>query len=190
MSVVNRTTNGVVTIGDVKTTKKVYRLWKNGAAGKEYFLVENRQRKLYDQKLPGEGLLVYHVDESLDSNEDENHPFIKLLEADAKAPARRRESRRRGRSLPGEREERLADGRVQSELEIVRRQRHVCDDHQYWPERGQHEGPNRRQRTCHQARQRRRETKKAKKAQESERRQPRPRGPAGARLEPRHTRIE
>jgi immune inhibitor A len=84
VSVVNRTTNGVVTIGDVKTTKKVYRLWKDGAAGKEYFLVENRQRKLYDQKLPGDGLLVYHVDEAVDSNEDEDHPFIKLLEADAK----------------------------------------------------------------------------------------------------------
>jgi immune inhibitor A len=62
----------------------VYRLWKDGAAGKEYFLVENRQRKLYDQKLPGDGLLVYHIDEAIDSNENENHPFIKLLEADAK----------------------------------------------------------------------------------------------------------
>ena len=60
----------------------MYRLWKNGAAGKEYFLVENRQRTCYDRKLPGEGLLVYHVDEAIDGNEDENHPFIKLLEAD------------------------------------------------------------------------------------------------------------
>ena len=51
---------------------------------REYFLVENRQRKLYDQKLPGDGLLVYHVDEAIDSNENENHPFIKLLEADAR----------------------------------------------------------------------------------------------------------
>ena len=84
VSVVNPKTNGVVTIGDVKTTNKVYRLWKDGAAGKEYFLVENRQRKLYDQKLPGDGLLVYHVDEAIDSNENEDHPFIKLLEADAR----------------------------------------------------------------------------------------------------------
>ena len=82
VSVVNRTTNGVVTIKDVKSDRKVYRLWKNGAAGREYFLLENRQRILYDRKLPGDGLLVYHVDESIDSNADENHPFIKLLEAD------------------------------------------------------------------------------------------------------------
>ena len=131
VSVVNRTTNGIVTIGDVKTTKKVYRLWKDGAAGKEYFLVENRQRKLYDQKLPGDGLLVYHIDESLDSNENEDHPFVKLLEADAKGHLHDGANRGdAGRSLSGELEERRADGRVQSELEIVRRQRDVCDDHQ------------------------------------------------------------
>ena len=84
VAVVKPASNGVVTIGDVKTTKKVYKLWKNGAAGKEYFLVENRQQKDYDEKLPGNGLLVYHVDEALDGNEDENHPFIKLLEADGR----------------------------------------------------------------------------------------------------------
>lgn len=84
VSVVNRTTNGTVTIKDVKTGRQVYRLWKNGAASKEYFLVENRQRTLYDRTLPGAGLLVYHVDETIDGNEDENHPFIKLLEADGR----------------------------------------------------------------------------------------------------------
>ena len=81
----------------------MYRLWKNGAAGKEYFLLENRQRTLYDRKLPGDGLLVYHVDETIDGNENENHPFIKLLEADGlNASARRHEPRRCGRSrIPG-----------------------------------------------------------------------------------------
>ncbi len=84
VSVVNRKTNGPVTIEDVKSGRKVYRLWKDGAPGKEYFLLENRQRTLYDRKLPGEGLLVYHVDEAIDGNEDENHPFIRLLEADGR----------------------------------------------------------------------------------------------------------
>jgi immune inhibitor A len=84
VSVVNQKTNALVTIGEVKTTRKVYRLWKDGAAGREYFLVENRQRTLYDQKLPGQGLLVYHIDEAIDGNENENHPFVKLLEADAR----------------------------------------------------------------------------------------------------------
>jgi immune inhibitor A len=84
VSVVHRTTNGKVTIKDVKSGHRVHRLWKNGAGGKEYFLVENRQRTLYDRKLPGDGLLVYHVDETIDGNEDENHPFVKLLEADGR----------------------------------------------------------------------------------------------------------
>jgi immune inhibitor A len=84
VSVVNRTANGSVTIKDVKSAKQVYRLWKNGAASTEYFLVENRQRTLYDRALPGAGLLVYHVDETIDGNENEDHPFIKLLEADGR----------------------------------------------------------------------------------------------------------
>jgi immune inhibitor A len=84
VSVVNRTSNGVVTVGDVKNSHRVYRLWKNGAAGKEYFLVEHRKRAKFDKLLPGEGLLVYHVDEAIDGNEDERHPFIKVLEADGR----------------------------------------------------------------------------------------------------------
>jgi immune inhibitor A len=84
VSVVNPTTNGAVTIKDVKNDRKVYRLWKDGGSSKEYFLLENRQRKLYDRELPGNGLLVYHVDEAIERNDDENHPFIKLLEADGR----------------------------------------------------------------------------------------------------------
>ncbi len=85
VSVVNRTTNGTVTIKDVKTSKKVYRLWKNGSAGDEHFLVEHRRRTGYDRLLPGEGLLVYHIDDAIDGNENENHPKVKLLEADNQA---------------------------------------------------------------------------------------------------------
>jgi len=84
VSIVNRTANGLVTVKDVKDSRKVYRLWKDGAASKEYFLLENRQRAKFDRTLPGGGLLVYHVDETIDSNDDEHHPFVKLLEADGK----------------------------------------------------------------------------------------------------------
>ena len=85
VSVTNRTTNGKVTMKDVKTSKEVYRLWKNGSAGDEYFLVEHRRRTGYDRTLPGEGLLVYHIDDAIDGNENENHPKVKLLEADNQA---------------------------------------------------------------------------------------------------------
>jgi M6 family metalloprotease-like protein len=52
----------------------------------EYFLVENRQLFSYDAALPGSGLLVWHIDETVTSsylaNADENHPLVKLIEAD------------------------------------------------------------------------------------------------------------
>ena len=141
VSVVNRTTNGVVTVKDVKSDRKVYRLWKDGAAGKEYFLLENRQRTLYDRKLPGEGLLVYHVDETIDGNEDENHPFIKLLEADGlnhlHDGANRGDA---GDPYPGQFEECGADEHVQPQREIVRRPGHVRDGHEHQRDRGEHEG--------------------------------------------------
>jgi M6 family metalloprotease-like protein len=43
----------------------VFRIWSGGAPGPEYFLVENRQRLLDDNRLPGQGLLVWHIDERI-----------------------------------------------------------------------------------------------------------------------------
>ena len=74
--------NGTLNIDDIKSSQKAYRLWKNGAAGSEYFLVENRQKTGYDRLLPGEGLLIWHIDESTESNSDETHPKVALVQAD------------------------------------------------------------------------------------------------------------
>jgi immune inhibitor A len=83
-SVDNRTANGSVSFPDVKTSHNVVRLWKDGAPSSEYFLVENRQQTGFDASLPGPGLLVWHVDESIAGNTNEAHPKIALLQADAK----------------------------------------------------------------------------------------------------------
>lgn len=82
VSVVNQTANQTIDIADVKNSQTVYRLWKDGAPGNEFFLVENRQRTQYDRMLPGDGLLVYHVDEAIEGNSDEAHPKVALLQAD------------------------------------------------------------------------------------------------------------
>lgn len=52
--------------------------------GGEYFLVENRQRVpgSYDEALPGEGLLVLHVDESNDTNQTTGSRLVDVVEAD------------------------------------------------------------------------------------------------------------
>lgn len=82
VSTVVQSTNANVSVADVKTGRKVYRLWKDGTGGNEYFLVENRQRTLYDQHIPGDGLLIWHIDESISGNSNEIHPKVKLVQAD------------------------------------------------------------------------------------------------------------
>lgn len=83
-SVVNITSNGVKNIADVKDSGVVYRLWKDGAAGSEYFLVENRQRSGFDASLPAGGLLVWHIDDSVTGNTNEAHYKVALMQADGK----------------------------------------------------------------------------------------------------------
>ncbi|WP_018153408.1 M6 family metalloprotease domain-containing protein, partial [Methanothermococcus thermolithotrophicus] len=48
----------------------------------EYFLIENRQKIGFDSYLPGEGLLIWHVDESEPGNYNETHYLVDLEEAD------------------------------------------------------------------------------------------------------------
>ncbi len=80
-------------IDQASTTADVYK-FLNGSptSGGEYFLVENRQRAGFDQGLPGNGLLVWHIDESKSSNNSEcypggpscttNHYKVALVQAD------------------------------------------------------------------------------------------------------------
>lgn len=82
VSVQNVTSNGTVSIPDVKDGKTVLRLWKDGASGQEYFLVENRQQSRFDAELPSEGLLIWHIDEAISNNTDEAHYKVALEQAD------------------------------------------------------------------------------------------------------------
>ena len=54
-----------VNIPNAENNPIVYKLWKDNSFGKEYFLMENRQKIGYDNYLPGSGLLVYHVDDNI-----------------------------------------------------------------------------------------------------------------------------
>ena len=82
VTVQNVTTNGLLTMADVKDSHTVYRLWKDGTAGQEYFLVENRQKSGYDARLPGDGLLIWHIDDAIATNTDEAHYRVALAQAD------------------------------------------------------------------------------------------------------------
>jgi hypothetical protein len=76
--------NGAATLADVKTSHTILRLWKNGSAGNEYFFLENRQQAGFDASLPGDGLLIWHIDDAQSSNTNENHYKVALMQADGK----------------------------------------------------------------------------------------------------------
>lgn len=71
-----------VKIDPIQKSKTVYRLWREGVLGNEYFLVENREQKNYDKFLPGSGLLIWHIDDNMDSNSNELHYRVALVQAD------------------------------------------------------------------------------------------------------------
>lgn len=64
----------------------IYKIEVQGSDGSEYFLLENRQQKGFDQKLPGSGLLIWHVDENRcvlpAPNSDFNNLFLTLIQSD------------------------------------------------------------------------------------------------------------
>ena len=72
-----------VQIPPIETAPVIYKLWTYGAGASEYFLVENRQKLGFDSSLPAEGLLIYHVDEGVPSNLDEDHYRVGVEQSDA-----------------------------------------------------------------------------------------------------------
>jgi immune inhibitor A len=81
-TVTNVSSNGVRSIQDVREGHEVFRLWKDGGVSQEYFLVENRQKTGFDAELPGSGLCIWHIDESISTNSNEAHPKVALEQAD------------------------------------------------------------------------------------------------------------
>jgi len=69
-------------IQDVKVGREVLRLWGDASPGQEYFLIENRQKTGYDRHIPGDGLLVWHVDDAIPTNSNEVHPKVALVQSD------------------------------------------------------------------------------------------------------------
>jgi hypothetical protein len=55
----------------VETTDTVYKIWTDGLPGTEYFLLENRQKIGFDTSIKGEGIVIYHVDETVYGNDNQ-----------------------------------------------------------------------------------------------------------------------
>lgn len=93
VNVVVQNHNQQMTIEEVESSRTVYRLWKDGAEASEYFLVENRQKQGFDAALPGDGLLIWHIDDSIPSNTNESHYHVALLQADGRRDLERAANR-------------------------------------------------------------------------------------------------
>ena len=82
-SVTNVTTNGSLTIPDVKVGHNVLRLSKDGPPGQEYFLAENRQKhRLRRRPARRRPAGLAHRRDPDRATRDENHYEVGLLQAD------------------------------------------------------------------------------------------------------------
>ncbi|MGH8004650.1 MAG: M6 family metalloprotease domain-containing protein, partial [Limisphaerales bacterium] len=83
LSPINLTTNQTgVSIPTVQFTPAVYRLWRQGTGGFQYFLVENRFRRGFDAFLPAGGLFIWHINDDVGSNNNEATYMVALEQAD------------------------------------------------------------------------------------------------------------
>jgi hypothetical protein len=71
-------------IKNVEQNKEFYKIWKDGNPSQEYFLIENRQKTGFDQYIYDSGLLIWHIDNTKTSNQDEDHKLVDVEEADGK----------------------------------------------------------------------------------------------------------
>lgn len=76
---VNRTPASIL---QVETNPQAYRLWTGGYPASQYFMVENRQQVGSDISLPGSGLIITHIDETVGGNSDEAHLLVAIEQAD------------------------------------------------------------------------------------------------------------
>jgi len=47
----------------------------------EYFLIENRRKVGFDRRIPAEGIVIWHIDESRSNNDNEKHKMVDVVEA-------------------------------------------------------------------------------------------------------------
>lgn len=61
---------------------QVYKLPIGATNSKEYFLLSNRNKRGFDQHLPGEGMIIEHIDNNKMSNSDDSHYLVDIEQCD------------------------------------------------------------------------------------------------------------
>ena len=76
--------NAVKEIAPLAQERKAY-IARYDSLGFEYFLLAYRTKTGFDSELPGEGLMIWHIDEQVADNSDPTHKAVDLEEADGRA---------------------------------------------------------------------------------------------------------
>ncbi len=79
---VARDSSGPIALKPVQSSGQVLRVWDNDERDLSYFLLSNRARTGFDSALPGEGLLIWHIDGRAFDNDSVAHKLVDLEEAD------------------------------------------------------------------------------------------------------------
>jgi hypothetical protein len=66
--------NGKFTIRDSETTTDVYVVRNNFPSSDEFLLIENRQPKLFDSLLWSGGIMVWHIDNTVNGMRSRGYP--------------------------------------------------------------------------------------------------------------------
>ncbi len=73
-----------VTLKPYNDNQDIVKIPIGSTSSKEYFLLSNRKKAGFDQFLPGEGMLIEHVDDAKGNNKDESHYLVDIEQADGK----------------------------------------------------------------------------------------------------------
>ncbi len=79
--------SGTYTLGPASRGGGSLRVWSHGEPGTEYFLLENRAKLGIDRYVPGDGLLIYHVDDTRQDNLSGPANYrVRIVDADSVSP--------------------------------------------------------------------------------------------------------
>ncbi len=73
-----------ITVKPYKSHQAVFKLPIGSVNSKEYFLLSNRQKSGYDANLPGDGLIIEHVDDNRTNNTNENRYLVDIEQCDGR----------------------------------------------------------------------------------------------------------
>ncbi len=86
----SNTEMGHKTLNPIETSAEVIKIHASSETNSQYFLLENRQQAGFDKSLPGHGLLIWLIDDSVIAanfasnsiNNNKTRPGVKVIEAD------------------------------------------------------------------------------------------------------------